>query len=89
MDRTPNLSPGHLLSRGWEVFQLRPGLCIVAWIIYSLFNSGGGGGGGGGGSGSDELDTAIIILIAVLVVAALVVRRIHLSTPWCAQIAPT
>ncbi len=64
MTTSPNLSPGHLLSRGWEVFQLRPGLCVITWLIYSIFNGGGSGGGGSGGGG--DTDPVMLLLIVVL-----------------------
>lgn len=60
-DSTPNLDPSHLVTKGWETFKRRPGLCIALWFVFSLL-SGSGGNASSQGQGADG-DVAVIILI--------------------------
>ena len=45
MSTRANLAPDHLIRKGWEVFRLRPWLCIAMFVLYSITQPGGGGGG--------------------------------------------
>ncbi|MBJ93728.1 MAG: hypothetical protein CMP23_04550 [Rickettsiales bacterium] len=70
MQAPARLSPEQLIRHGWDVFKLRPWLCIAMFVAYSLTQPGGGGGGGGGGSFNDiramgEAGTMLLTMVLV------------------------
>ena len=61
MHHSPNLSPEHLISSGWDVFKRVPVLCIGMALVAGLFS--GGGGGGGSGTGNDKIDLIVLVVL--------------------------
>ncbi len=62
----PNLDVGHIFGHAWAKFQERPGLCIGAWVVFTLITgASGAGGGGGGGTGNSDVDAGIAIITLV------------------------
>ena len=64
MSTLANLSPEHLIRQAWEVFKLRPWLCIAISMVYSITQPGGSTGSGSSGLGdnlSEEMLTTIIV----------------------------
>lgn len=80
MSTRANLAPDHLIRKGWEVFRLRPWLCIAMFVLYSITQPGGGGGGGGGslndassmGQAGAMLATAVLSGLALMTLVMLV-----------------
>ncbi|MEE2751123.1 MAG: hypothetical protein VX519_06815 [Myxococcota bacterium] len=62
----PNLDVGYIFGHAWAKFQERPGLCIGAWVIFTMISgASGAGGGGGGGSGDSDIDATLAIIAIV------------------------
>ncbi len=64
--QSPNHDVGYIFGHAWAKLQERPGLCIGAWVVFTMISSASGaGGGGGGGTGNSEVDTTIAIITMV------------------------